>query len=414
MERSIKTISLFWIASLFIFIACDNVGDDEPFFGGGGSNVIKDAIFDATFEESLGGFKNYSLLGVDTFAIDYGAAQVTGYVDSKNRENDLWLISPTINLANIDSAYVNFEYIFRYGASLNDISFYITDNDVTSAPSVSTWTKLDFDLVSGSDWNTWTKPDIDITNYVGKKVRMAFHYLSTTTKAGTWEIKNFAIYKGSIPPMEVEDNPAFDVEEISIADIRAMYTGSAVKIAEDKKMVGVVISDNIGGNSASLKNVVIATEDNSAGIMVRCASDASFALGNKVEILVKDQSLELYNGAMQLNNVPLNNIRVIGKDVDVKSKVMTIKELVDGINTYESTLVTVSGTITNPAGTTYGSGTQHTTLQIADDNTSISSFVARYSAFVGETLPTGIHQFTGIAGINGVPQLNIRNLKDVK
>lgn len=415
MKKLIKTISLFFVASLFTFIACDNVGDDEPFYGGNGGNIVEETIFDATFEESLGGFTNYSALGIDTFAIDYGAAQVTGYIDGVNRENDLWLISPTINLANLDSAYVSFEYIFRYGASLNDISFYITE-DVNSTPSDSTWTSLDFELVSGSDWKTWTKAEIDITNYVGKKVRMAFHYLSTETKAGTWEIKNFAIYEGSIPPLVIEDNPAFDVEEMSIADMRALYINDPVQITEDKKIVGVVISDKVGGNSTSLNNFVIASEDNTTGIMIRGAASAPYSLGDKVEILLKNQMLKPYMDALQLENVPLGNIRVIGEKVNVTPKKLTIGELLIDINAYESTLVTVNGTITSTnKGSTYGNANSHTTLRISDDYSSIASFVSKFSTFVDEKVPEGSHEITGIAGINnGNPQLNIRNLKDVK
>lgn len=407
-----KIIGLLLITSIFSFVACDNVGEDDPFLKPGEGVVIKDAIYNETFEETLGGFKNYSVSGVDTFAIDYGAAQVSGYVDNVNRENDLWLISPTINLANVDSAYVYFEYIFRYGASLNDISFNVTEDLTSNDPEV--WTSLEFDLVSASDWNTWTKPEIDLTAYSGKKIRLAFHYISTTVKAGTWKIKNFAIYKGSIPPMVPEDNPAFDVEEVSIAQIRSMYQGATVKIAGEGKIVGVVISDNVGGNSSSLRNMVIASEDNSTGIMIRCTGNASYTLGDKVEILVKDQSLEQYNGAMQLNNVPLTNIRVIAKNVNIESKKMTVAELVTNIDASESTLVTVNGTITNPNGTTYGSSSKHTTLKITDGASSISSFVASYSSFVNEQIPEGTHEITGIAGINGGPQLNIRNLKDVK
>ena len=93
---------------------------------------------------------------------------------------------------------------------------------------------------------------------------------------------------------------------------------------------------------------------------------------------------------------------------------MTVAELVTNIDASESTLVTVNGTITNPNGTTYGSSSKHTTLKITDGASSISSFVASYSSLVNEQIPEGTHEITGIAGINGGPQLNIRNLKDVK
>lgn len=34
---------------------------------------------------------------------------------------------------------------------------------------------------------------IDLSAYVGKKVKLAFHYTSTDAIAGTWELKNVLV-----------------------------------------------------------------------------------------------------------------------------------------------------------------------------------------------------------------------------
>ena len=52
-----KIIGLLLITSIFSFVACDNVGEDDPFLKPGEGVVIKDAIYNETFEETLGGFK---------------------------------------------------------------------------------------------------------------------------------------------------------------------------------------------------------------------------------------------------------------------------------------------------------------------------------------------------------------------
>ena len=217
----------------------------------------------------------------------------------------------------------------------------------------------------------------------------------------------------------IVETGGFDVPEISLADVLDMFTGTAVTITEDKKFVAVVISDKDGGNSTSLKNVIVASPDNSCGITLRCTTDASFAAGDKIEVKVKGQSLERYNnnGALQLNNIPFVMIQKVGT-ATVTPKQITVADLVANINQYESTLVTVSGEIVAAREDgKYGDSTKksHTTNTIKDGDATIESFVSKYSAFCGETIPTGEREITGIAGINNnKPQLNIRNASEVK
>ena len=217
----------------------------------------------------------------------------------------------------------------------------------------------------------------------------------------------------------IVETGGFDVPEISLADVLDMFTGTAVTITEDKKFVAVVISDKDGGNSTSFKNVIVASPDNSCGITLRCTTDASFAAGDKIEVKVKGQSLARYNnnGALQLNNIPLVMIQKVGT-ATVTPKQITVADLIANINQYESTLVTVSGEIVAAREDgKYGDSTKksHTTNTIKDGDATIESFVSKYSAFCGETIPTGEREITGIAGINNnKPQLNIRNASEVE
>lgn len=208
----------------------------------------------------------------------------------------------------------------------------------------------------------------------------------------------------------------FDREVMSIADVRALYQGANVKISEDKKIVGVVISDKVGGNSTSLKNVIIAAEDNSCGITLRCIADASFSAGDKIEVKVKDLSLEVYNnGNLQLNGVPAAMIQKVGT-AEVTPTVATVADLVANIDRYESTLVTVQGEIVAAlASGKYGVSTKHTTNTIKNGDATIDSFVSRYAAFCNDDIPSGMKTITGIAGKDSnKPQLNIRNTSEVR
>jgi hypothetical protein len=62
-------------------------------------------------------------------------------------------------------------------------------------------------MVDGGEWEALEEPNfpsslswtfastgsIDLSKYAGKKIQVAFHYTSTASKAGSWEVKNLKI-----------------------------------------------------------------------------------------------------------------------------------------------------------------------------------------------------------------------------
>lgn len=210
--------------------------------------------------------------------------------------------------------------------------------------------------------------------------------------------------------------PEFDVEEISISELRGMWSGASKKITENKKIVGVVISDLEGGNSTSLKNFTIAAVDNAIGIQIRInESSHSYNLGDKIEINVKDVTLDQYAGALQLANFSLIKTRKIAT-ADITPRVTTIAELKSNFSNYESTLITITGTITSEnTNGTWGSSSKNQNNTVTKDGETMTAFVARYASFINEVIPTEEKQITGIAGrFDDTYQIIIRNLNDVK
>ncbi len=206
------------------------------------------------------------------------------------------------------------------------------------------------------------------------------------------------------------------VTEVSIASVRAMYTGTDISLTgNSNKIVGVVISDRAGGNSTSLANFTIAAVDNSTGIMIRVAAAShTYNLNDKVDILLNNTLLSAYGGAVQLNNVPLANIQKVGT-ATITPRVTTIADINANYVTssYESTVVTITGTVTSSNGN-WGSSTVNQTDVITKDANTMDAFVARYATFVNTALPAGEATLTGVMGqFNGVYQFNLRNLSDI-
>ena len=146
-----------------------------------------------------------------------------------------------------------------------------------------------------------------------------------------------------------------------------------------------------------------------------CSENASFNLGDKIEVRVKDLSLENYKGLLELNGVPLVNIRKVGTGT-ITPRQTTVAEVIANIDQWQSTFVTVQGEYIPKLDTgTFGADKKATTNTIKDGETTINSYVSGYAKFYSETVPTGVKTITGIAGVNNnTPQLNIRNVDDIK
>ncbi|MCD8318713.1 MAG: DUF6359 domain-containing protein [Paraprevotella sp.] len=153
-----------------------------------------DALFSETFSEGLGEFtiKDVNLpaeMGKEVWVYDsqYKYLQATSYVNNTNYEAESWLVSPSIDLTQATAATLTFDYVARYFGSLTDnITVWATEAENEN------WTQLAVTLQEGSDWTFTSSGDIDLSAYKGKNVKIAIKY-SCTTKAGTFELKNFKI-----------------------------------------------------------------------------------------------------------------------------------------------------------------------------------------------------------------------------
>ena len=188
---------VFTALAVLLTASCTNVEDvyiETP---------TSDVIYSETFQNGLGDFKAVNVLGDQVWTYNSsGYAIMTGYENSTNYANEDWLISPEIDLTNIASAYFSFDYAMRYSNDpANDATVWILADQAYSPdtlPNASQWVKLDLKpFVDPGSWTFSNSNDISLNDYVGKKIRIAFRFISSATKAGTWEIKNFIVKKGN-------------------------------------------------------------------------------------------------------------------------------------------------------------------------------------------------------------------------
>lgn len=280
-------------------------------------------IFSEPFDSSLGAFtidnvKPAEGLGSEVWTYDskYVCAKATSYTGGEGGSNipaESWLVSPVIDLKEASAATLTFDHAANYFDDVKtDVTVWITD------AAAENWTQLDVPTYPTS-FTFVSSGDIDLNAYKGKEVKIAFKYVCTT-KAGTYEVKNFLVQErqaGEAP--EVPDTD----EALSVAQAIAQYDagqaqpgirvkGYIVGYVEGKNMDGATFGAS--GDAVSNTNLMIADRADETDVEkclviqlpsgdVRSAlnlKDHPENLGKEVTLL---GSLEKYFGTYGLKSV---------------------------------------------------------------------------------------------------------------
>jgi len=168
-----------------------------------------EVVFTQSFGSDFGTFATYNLNGDQVWGISYNTATMTGFADNTNYANEDWLVSSEIDLTSCTTASFSMEYIARYFSNLNsDITLQIsTDYQQGANPTTAKWTTVSAQWESGADWKTFATTNVDISAFAGQKIVVAVKYSSTTTKAGTIEIKQISILNKAAENQGTAPNP---------------------------------------------------------------------------------------------------------------------------------------------------------------------------------------------------------------
>lgn len=144
-----------------------------------------------------------------------------------NYASESWLISPVIDMSKAVKPELSFENVARYGSNSNH-TLWAREKD-------GEWAQLTIsNYGSGKDW-TFVKNTIDVSAYAGKTLQFAFKYVSTTSGAGTWEIKNIKLEEGAV------------LESISWSGYTSNYT-----VGSTFKADGIVTATYSDGSTANV------------------------------------------------------------------------------------------------------------------------------------------------------------------
>jgi hypothetical protein len=201
-----------------------------------------------------------------------------------------------------------------------------------------------------------------------------------------------------------------DLNLVSIASVRALFTGQTTAAPAKSKIKASVITDRTNSNITS-RNIVV-QEPNGAGIVIRFAASNTFALGDQIEVDISGMEISEFNGLLQLNNIPNSNAVKVGEGNMPSPIELTISEILASFENYESRLVRVKDVQVTKSGSDNYSGT----CTLSDGTGSMDLFTQSYAAFADATIPNSKVNITAVVSQGGTQQskqLFIRNLTDV-
>ena len=158
---------------------------------GGGDTPTGGTVFEESFETGQG---NFTIWKHDATNKYMKASAYSG----GNKDAESWLISPEIDLTNTTKPVLTFSQVINkyFGTVADEAMVYVKKDG-------GEWTKVTITFpttVPAANWSKFTDEgadqSVDITAFKSSKTQFAFVYKSSTTAAGTWEIKNAKISDG--------------------------------------------------------------------------------------------------------------------------------------------------------------------------------------------------------------------------
>ena len=320
-----KIKNLFWaVMTMLVFGACAFV--PEPPYRlpeSGSTEESEDYYINETFASSFGVFSTEETVGNYPWVIDYSTAKATSY-DSNTQANNpatSWLISSPVDFTNETEAYVTFDYIIRYSESGKVAANHqlLISNNYAGNAAEATWVDLPYNAVEGSDWTTFYKANASIpAEFLGKSgVVFALRY-TATTKAGTWEVKNFKVAHGKAEDAQPETPE--EAAEYTVAEALAAFTGTAKPAVVKGYIVGTINGQVytegcvFSGTAESKTNLLIADNPDETDYnncmpvqlpsgTVRDALNLVDNPGNYKKMVTLTGSLEKYFGVAGLKSV---------------------------------------------------------------------------------------------------------------
>lgn len=177
-----------------------------------------------------------------------GYMQASGYVNKQNLDSDSWLVSPAVKIDG--SAILSFSYIVNFFSSVEKAEEEFTLGVRESGTTA--WTAVEIPNKPAKLGYDWIESgDINLSAWAGKTIEVGFHYISTTTKAGTARVTDVKVL-----PNSTKGGTRAAATEVPTESKYALYTfnGSKWNVASDAIVIQPSDYVAMGSTYGNLQN----------------------------------------------------------------------------------------------------------------------------------------------------------------
>lgn len=140
---------------------------------------------------NLNAWAAISIFGAEVWkTTTYGNPKPSAIMNGNRKANEDWLVMKTpVDLSSYTDAFLSFDTDGKFQGATLEV---LVSENFTGKPQSATWTKLnptlDSDLKNFGSWTNSGK--VSLKNFVGKKLTIAFKYVSSAGASTTWEVDN--------------------------------------------------------------------------------------------------------------------------------------------------------------------------------------------------------------------------------
>ena len=152
--------------------------------------------YQESFENGIGNFTiNDVLLGEGLSYVwkhengQYGYYMKASAFAGSAKESESWLVSPKIDLSAATMPGLQFSHTHKFaGTPAEDLTLWVKEYGAAE------WTQVTIPTYGTNSNYTFVTAAVDLSAWAGKKVQIGFKYISSTSAAGTWEVKDVVVY----------------------------------------------------------------------------------------------------------------------------------------------------------------------------------------------------------------------------
>ncbi|MBP3551112.1 MAG: choice-of-anchor J domain-containing protein [Alistipes sp.] len=152
--------------------------------------------YQESFENGIGDFTiNDVLLGSGLSYVwkhengTYGYYMKASAYAGSAKDSESWLVSPKIDLSAATMPGLQFSHTHKFaGTPAEELTLWVKEYGAAE------WTQVTIPTYGTNTNYTFVTAAVDLSAWAGKKVQIGFKYTSTTSAAGTWEVKDVVVY----------------------------------------------------------------------------------------------------------------------------------------------------------------------------------------------------------------------------